>query len=265
MWKVYNAKDEFSNLIYDVGKFGKPNFIINNSVFQYDTQDNVVLNLAASMAINLNITNSTFWNKGASGSNFIAMSGKRPWQTTGFEDETGKFLCANNTFYNIAKSKQFFNTNTLKGQKYLYEFNSNIFVNTSNSKIYGNMTNSSANQLTTDGKNTYLFGSLNYIDPEYDGVFFSETQYKVADEGLQDDPGFLDADNGDFTLSVSCLQQEKETGDPRWLTFYEPTGISNAKADENAAEGAWYTIQGVRVDKPSKGVFIHNGKKVVVK
>ena len=24
-------------------------------------------------------------------------------------------------------------------------------------------------------------------------------------------------------------------------------------------------IQGVRVDKPSKGIFIHNGKKVVVK
>lgn len=30
-WKVYNAKDEFANLIFDVGKFGKPNFIINNS------------------------------------------------------------------------------------------------------------------------------------------------------------------------------------------------------------------------------------------
>lgn len=253
-------------LFADNGKpYSYTNFTVENSLFEYETQANVVLNLASSMAINLNILKSTFWSKTAGSANFIAMSGKRPWQTTGFEDETGKFICANNTFYNVAKSKQFMNTNTLKGQKYLYEFNSNIFVNTSNSKIYGNMTNSSANQLTTDGKNTYLFGSLNYSDPEYEGVFFSETQYKVADEGLQDDPGFLDADNGDFTLSVSCLQQEKETGDPRWLTFYEPTGISNAKADENAAEGAWYTIQGVRIDKPTKGVFIHNGKKVVVK
>jgi hypothetical protein len=253
-------------LFADNGKpYSYTNFTVENSLFEYETQANVVLNLASSMAINFNILKSTFWSKTAGSANFIAMSGKRPWQTTGFEDETGKFICANNTFYNVAKSKQFMNTNTLKGQKYLYEFNSNIFVNTSNSKIYGNMTNSSANQLTTDGKNTYLFGSLNYSDPEYEGVFFSETQYKVADEGLQDDPGFLDADNGDFTLSVSCLQQEKETGDPRWLTFYEPTGISNAKADENAAEGAWYTIQGVRIDKPTKGVFIHNGKKVVVK
>jgi hypothetical protein len=123
------------------------------------------------------------------------------------------------------------------------------------------MTNNK-NQLTTDGKNTYLFGSKNYSDSDYDGVFFSETNYN-GDAGLQDDPGFLNADNGDFTVNVSALQQKEETGDPRWLTYYEPTGISNVKAD--VEEGAWYTIQGVRVEQPTKGVFIHNGKKVVVK
>ena len=238
------------------------NFMVSNSLFQYETQDIVVLNMASSMAINLNIFNSTFWSKAAGSANFIAMSGKRPWQTTGFEDETGKFICANNTFYNVAKTKQFMNTNTLKGQKYLYEFNSNIFVNTSNKKIYANMTNNK-NQLTTDGKNTYFFGDKNYGDSDFEGVFFSETNYN-GDAGLQDDPGFLDADNGNFTLSVSSLQQEEETGDPRWLTYYDPTGISNVKADENA-EGAYYNMQGIRVAQPTKGVFIHNGKKVVVK
>ena len=30
-------------------------------------------------------------------------------------------------------------------------------------------------------------------------------------------------------------------------------------------EGAWYTLQGQRVAKPGKGLYIHNGKKVVVK
>jgi hypothetical protein len=249
-------------LFADNGKpYSYTSFTVENSLFQYDSQANVVLNMASSMAINLNILNSTFWSKTAGSANFIAMSGKRPWQTTGFEDETGKFICANNTFYNMAKSKQFMNTNTLKGQKYLYEFNSNIFVNTSNKKIYANMTNNK-NQLTTDGKNTYLFGSKNYSDSDYDGVFFSETNYN-GDAGLQDDPGFLNADNGDFTVNVSALQQKEETGDPRWLTYYEPTGISNVKAD--VEEGAWYTIQGVRVEQPTKGVFIHNGKKVVVK
>ena len=224
-------------LFFDNGKsYTYKNFIINNSVFQYDTQDNVVLNLAASMAINLNITNSTFWNKGASGSNFIAMSGKRPWQTTGFEEETGKFLCANNTFYNIAKNKQFFNTNTLKGQKYLYEFNSNIFVNTSNKKIYGNMTNNKK-QLTTDEKNTYLWGELNYSDPEYEGVFFSETGYN-GDEGLITDPKFVDADKGDFTLGIGSKQQKYETGDPRWLTYFDPAFAEVENVNLTLTDGA---------------------------
>ena len=36
--------------------------------------------------------------------------------------------------------------------------------------------------------------------------------------------------------------------------------ITNAPAD-----GAWYTIQGLRVAQPTKGLYIHNGKKVVIK
>jgi hypothetical protein len=30
-------------------------------------------------------------------------------------------------------------------------------------------------------------------------------------------------------------------------------------------EGEWYTLQGQRVAKPGKGIYIRNGKKVVVK
>ena len=118
------------------------NFTINNSVFQYKTQSTIVLNFASSMAINFNITNSTFFSLEAGSANFIALSGKRPWQITGYADVDGKLTVDHNTFYNVAKAKQFLNTNTLKGQnKYKYEMNSNIFVDVSNKKIYGNMTN----------------------------------------------------------------------------------------------------------------------------
>lgn len=196
---------------FDNGKsYSFVNFTIDKCVFQWDTQENVGLNFASSMAMNLNITNSTMYSTAAGTANFIAMSGKRPWQTTGYEEETGKFTCSHNTFYNIAKGKQFMNTNTLKGQKYLYEFNSNIFVNVSNKKIYGNMTNNK-NQLTTDGLNTYM----------WDGVFFAETNYN-GDEGLQTDPGFKDAANGDFALADASAQAKAEggqTGDPRWGTW----------------------------------------------
>ena len=183
--------------------------VVGGSVIHYTTQSNVAFNFAASMAVNLSIYNSTFYSDEPGTANFIAMSGKRPWQVTGFEDQTGQFYCGYNTFYNIAKGKQFFNTNTLKGQKYLYEMSSNIFVDVSNKKIYGNMTNTSAEQLTTDGKNTYL----------WDGVFFSETNYKVADEGLGTDPTFRDAANGDFAIADKSEQALQGTGDPRWGTY----------------------------------------------
>ena len=39
------------------------------------------------------------------------------------------------------------------------------------------------------------------------------------------------------------------------------SGVDAAAADD----AAWYTLQGVRVAAPQKGIFIHNGKKVVLK
>lgn len=183
-------------------------FTINNCVFEYETQASYVLDFSKSMAINFNIINSTFYSKTSGTANFISLSGKRPWQITGYEVETGKLTVDHSTFYNLAKSKQFLNTNTLKGQKYLYVMNSNIFVDCSNKKIYGNMTNN-AKQVTTDSKNTYMF----------DGVFFAETGYN-GDAGLQTDPAFKDAANGDFTLGASTVQAKYETGDPRWKVAF---------------------------------------------
>ena len=42
----------------------------------------------------------------------------------------------------------------------------------------------------------------------------------------------------------------------------EATGINEVNAVEN---NEWYTINGVRVAAPTKGLYIHNGKKVMVK
>ena len=49
------------------------------------------------------------------------------------------------------------------------------------------------------------------------------------------------------------------------ITYHPSTGIENAGAEAEKADGAWYNMQGVRVAQPAKGVYIHNGKKVVVK
>lgn len=56
------------------------------------------------------------------------------------------------------------------------------------------------------------------------------------------------------------------------VSFFE--GVDNGAADGiktvntvivNSDSNAWYTLQGVRVAQPTKGVYIHNGKKVVIK
>ena len=43
------------------------------------------------------------------------------------------------------------------------------------------------------------------------------------------------------------------------------TGIHTIKDNTQRQDGKWYTLSGIAVDKPTKGLYIHNGKKVVIK
>lgn len=45
----------------------------------------------------------------------------------------------------------------------------------------------------------------------------------------------------------------------------ELTGINNVNIDTVAEKAPYYTLEGVKTLKPTKGVFIHNGKKVIIK
>lgn len=45
----------------------------------------------------------------------------------------------------------------------------------------------------------------------------------------------------------------------------ETTGISELKNHLSNTDAAYYTLQGVKVAKPVKGIYIHQGKKVIVK
>lgn len=50
------------------------------------------------------------------------------------------------------------------------------------------------------------------------------------------------------------------------IDFDETTAISNVNANEkNVKDGAYYTLQGIKVAKPTRGLYIHNGKKVIIK
>lgn len=48
----------------------------------------------------------------------------------------------------------------------------------------------------------------------------------------------------------------------RPFNVVSPTGIESVEQD--ATDDAWYTLQGVRVDRPTRGIYIHKGKKVMI-
>lgn len=47
------------------------------------------------------------------------------------------------------------------------------------------------------------------------------------------------------------------------ISFEGTNGIGEAPA-ATVANGAYYTLQGLKVEKPAKGLYIHNGKKVLI-
>ena len=80
--------------------------------------------------------------------------------------------------------------------------------------------------------------------------------------------------NGGFHLTEGTIPAHKAYLDlssaesaPERLSFYEgdATTIYNAEDADKDADGPWYTISGQRVDQPTKGVFIKNGKKYLFK
>ena len=195
-----------SSFMYDGNqKYAFDAMTVSNCVLEWTKQEKNGFNFANSMPIVWDITNNTMYSKEKTDVIFIGCSGQRPWKITGYEDRKGEITFENNTFYQLAYGKQFFNTNTLKGQKNaLFTFKKNIFVDCSKKKIYANITNNNA-QLTCED-NTYW----------YDGAAYTEPSNYNADAGLTTDPAFKDAANGDFT-PTGAEQVAKKAGDPRWF------------------------------------------------
>ena len=50
-----------------------------------------------------------------------------------------------------------------------------------------------------------------------------------------------------------------------FLDFNEPTGVNEVKAQKEFVSGDFFNLAGQRVAQPTKGLYIMNGKKVVIK
>lgn len=52
---------------------------------------------------------------------------------------------------------------------------------------------------------------------------------------------------------------------PSFIAFEETTGVSNAAVETTEDDGTYFNLQGVRIMNPQKGIYIKNGKKIVIK
>lgn len=125
-------------------------------------------------------------------------------------------------------------------------------------------------------------GDYNFVVTSDKGDALTKNDLKAATEEVTsvDDKFFALAKQGEkvgFALVANgvvipagkaYLEVAKEKGTAGEAAKFfgldgEATGINSVKTAK--ADGAYYTLEGVKTTKPVKGIYIHNGKKIVVK
>ena len=87
---------------------------------------------------------------------------------------------------------------------------------------------------------------------------WNETVDQMPDFTIEDE--VLDGNSNSNLMLTSVFEDEEQNGETDGIEEIVTAGTAVAKTNDNA----WYTIQGIRVAQPIKGVYIHNGKKVVI-
>ena len=75
-------------------------------------------------------------------------------------------------------------------------------------------------------------------------------------------------DAGVLSAGKCWIQLEKSPANARALSIVfegETTGISTVKTAADKMDGEWYDLSGRRVAQPATGIYVKNGKKVIVK
>ena len=116
--------------------------------------------------------------------------------------------------------------------------------------LKGSATNTTSLQSTGDTK-YYVFGVLNGEAGFYP-VSTSKTLTSAAGKA------YLQLTADQAPAAARGISMIFEHGS-------ETTGISTAKVNTQADDNAWYTLQGVRVAQPTRGIYVRNGKKIIVK
>ena len=132
--------------------------------------------------------------------------------------------------------------------------------------LYGNRNHYIAKKLAKGTVNKLSNNILKEGDSSVSGD--ASTIYAIAEKNGK--VGFYKVNKGVKFPAGSVYLVIKESGAKDFYAFDEEvtTGISHGFADQTArpADNNWYNLNGMRIDAPlQKGIYIHNGKKVIVK
>ena len=259
-----------NSIIYDNNvKYCVIDLTIDNCVMQLETEAvkyEALIAFQAGGVNNLTIKNSTFYGNNEVAKYFVRYNNSARIDRFGFDkaDDTWSFTYENNTFYGLLKSDgQWGNYSGIVGKNAqgIVTVKNNIWYNCDAQtmrRMLGSKNFSQFSKASLMENNTFFVG----------GAAADQGNYGNGSD-LTGEPGFKRPAEGDFTLSAYSEQFDKKTGDPRWYAdggHYNPvTAIEVVEAGKTAHDGDWYTLQGTRVSKPAKGLYIHNGKKVVIK
>ena len=220
-----------------------------------------------SVVQNFNITNSTFYAPTATTKAFYSsQSGQK---LTEWENSKQCFIFSNSTFYNLAKGKNFFSHRQSNQAWMEYDVQNNIFVNCGKSgqTIKGmNGGQGGANPTWIISGNAFNFDNAETNEREDTSAAEStDDEAEPVKDSVACIVTFTDAAAGNFNGTLELpegAEAPQELGDPRWK-FNITTGIQTVGT--TVENGTCYDLQGRRVAQPVKGLYIVNGKKVVLK
>jgi hypothetical protein len=86
------------------------------------------------------------------------------------------------------------------------------------------------------------------------GILYTSTTSKITNNTLYGGSKTISQTSEAFSCNICAFQ----------LPITPVTGIQTLKY-ESPIDGIYYNLSGQRVERPTKGVYIHYGKKVVIK
>lgn len=203
------------NLIYDNNnKYCVENLVITNckihltSSATTNVSGNAIIYFKGGYANSLTLQESTFYNTGDSDAKYFVQYNNSGRSTrAGYNNNYITYTSC--TFYNVAKNGQMGNYGGFSGQACsIYSVTNSIFVDCGSNQVTRRIVGGRV------GSGTATFSNNTYM---YNGEFENTAGYDDSGTNIEEDPGFKDPANGDFTVSGSS-QIAKRTGDPRWLS-----------------------------------------------